>query len=107
MGFGPPGGPMMGGGASFNPLAIVSMILGILSIPSCCCWFMGWPLAVGALVCGIVGMMKIKGNPQAWKGSGMAITGIVCGSIGLLLDLAALFTTFDEQLRHQYGGGHL
>jgi hypothetical protein len=98
--------PMMGGGPSFNPLAITSMILGILSIPTCCCWFIGAPflIAIAALVLGIVAMGKIRGNPQAWKGSGMAVAGIVCGSIGLLLDLLAIFTTFDDQLMHKYGG---
>src|SRR5271165_1181769 len=73
-GFGPPGGPpgmMMGGGPRFNPLAITSMILGILSIPSCCCWFVGAPLAVAGLVLGIIGMGKIRGNPQMYKGGGM------------------------------------
>jgi hypothetical protein len=97
---------MMGsGGPSFNPLAITSMILGILSIPSCCCWFVGAPLAIAALVLGIVGMGKIRSNPQAYKGSGMAITGIVLASIALLLDLVAIFTTFDDQIRHKYGAG--
>jgi hypothetical protein len=106
MGYGGPGG-MMGGNASFNPLAIVSMVLGILSIPMCCCWFMGWPLSIGGLSCGIISLMKIRGNPSAWKGSGFAIAGIACSSIGLLLDIVALLTTFDETLKHQYGGGHL
>ena len=104
-GFGPPGGPMMmGGGPRFNPLAIVSMVLGILSIPGCCCWFLGAPMAIAALVLGIVAFGKIRSNPQVFKGGGMAIAGIVCASVGLLLDLVAIFSTIDDTLKRQYGG---
>jgi Domain of unknown function (DUF4190) len=96
---------MMGGQPRFNPLAITSMILGILSIPSCCCWFFGAPMAVAGLVLGIIGMGKIRSNPQMYKGGGMAIAGIVCASVGLILDLVAIFSTIDDQLKTQYGGG--
>ena len=99
---------MMGaGGPSFSPLAIASMVLGILSVPFCCCWFAGAPMSIAGLVLGIIAMGKIRGNPQAWKGSGMAIAGIACASLGLLLDLVAIFSTFDDELKHRYGGGHL
>jgi hypothetical protein len=93
------------GGPRFNPLAITSMVLGIVSIPSCCCWFIGSPMAVAGLVLGIIAMGKIKGNPQMYKGGGMAIAGIVCSAVALLLDLLAIFTTIDDNLKSQYGGG--
>jgi hypothetical protein len=96
---------MMGGGPRVNPLAIVSMVLGILSIPGCCCWFASAPMAVAALVLGIIGMGKIRSSPQEWKGGGMAIAGVVCASIGLILSLVAIFSTLDEQLRGRYGVG--
>jgi hypothetical protein len=96
---------MMGGQPRFSPLAITSMILGILSIPGCCCWFLGAPMAVAGLVLGIIGMGKIRGNPQMLKGGGMAIAGIVCSSVGLILDLVAIFSTIDDNLKSQYGGG--
>lgn len=109
-GFGPPGGPpggmMMGpGGQKFHALAITSMILGILSIPSCCCWFLGAPMAVAGLVLGIVGLGKIRQQPQLYKGGGMAIAGIVCAGVAILLDLVAIFSTIDDNLKSQYGGG--
>ncbi|HEY8041573.1 MAG TPA: DUF4190 domain-containing protein [Polyangiaceae bacterium] len=106
-GFGPPGGPpgMMMGGQRFSPLAITSMILGIVSIPGCCCWFIGAPVAVAGLVLGIIAMGKIRGNPQMWKGGGMAIAGIVCASVGLILAMVAIFSTVDDNLKGQYGGG--
>jgi hypothetical protein len=106
-GYGPPGGPpgMMMGGPKFHALAITSMILGILSVPSCCCWFLGAPMSVAGLVLGIVAMSKIRGNPQMYKGGGMAIAGIATSAVGIILDLVAIFSTIDDNLRHQYGGG--
>jgi hypothetical protein len=93
------------GQVPFNPLAIVSMILGIISIPSCCCWFVGAPIAVAGLVLGIISMQKIRGNPQAWRGGGMAIAGVITASIGLILAIAAIFSTLDDSLRARLGGG--
>jgi hypothetical protein len=96
---------MMMGGPKTSPLAITSMILGILSIPMCCCQFVSAPMAIAALVLGIIGMGKIRGNPQMYKGGGMAIAGIVCGGIGIIMSLIGLLTTIDENLRGQYGAG--
>jgi hypothetical protein len=95
---------MMGGGPRFNPLALASMVLGIVSIPGCCCWFFGAPMAVAGLVLGFVSMGKIRSNPQMFKGGGMAIAGIVCSGAGLMLDLVAIFSTIDDNLKRQYGG---
>lgn len=108
-GFGPPGGPpgMMMGGPRFNPLAITSLVLGILSIPSCCCWFVGAPFAIAGagLVLGIIALNKIRKSPQEWKGGGMAIAGVVCASIGLILCIFAVFSTVDDHFRQQLGVG--
>jgi hypothetical protein len=87
-----------------NPMAIASMVLGILSIPSCCCTFVATPLSIAAVILGIVAMQKIKAEPQNWTGQGMAIAGIVTGGFGVLLWVAALFTTLDEDLRGRYLG---
>ncbi|HEX8795692.1 MAG TPA: DUF4190 domain-containing protein [Polyangiaceae bacterium] len=111
-GYGGPGGPpgmMMPGsmGPKFNPLAIVSMICGILSIPTCFCSCVApgvnSPLALAAVVCGIIGLQKMKQQPQMWKGGGMAIAGIVTGGIGLILVLMAAFTELDDAIRHSSG----
>ncbi len=92
-------------GPAFNPLAIVSMILGILSIPGCCCWILSGPFAAAAIVLGVIAMNKIRNNPQSWKGDGMAIAGIVTGGIGVLLSVAAIFSTVDDTLRSRLSGG--
>ena len=97
----------MGGGQKFSPLAIISMICGILSIPTCFCSCVApginSPLAITALVCGIIAMNKIKAQPQMWKGTGMAIAGIVTGGLGFLLVALAAFTTIDDAIRNSSG----
>jgi len=94
-------GPM---GPQLNPLAIASMVLGILSIPTCCCAFLGTPLSVGAVVLGFVSLSKIRSQPQMWRGSGMAVAGIVCGGVGILLWILALCTSMADGLRTRYLG---
>ena len=105
-GFGPPGAPFSPMGPRFHPLAITSMVLGILAIPTCCCGFLGVPLAIASLVLGLIGLGKIRREPQVWKGGGMAIAGIVTAGIAILLAVGALFTTFDDALRTRYMGNH-
>lgn len=68
--------------AGGNELAIVSMVCGIISIVICCVFYLSGPLAVIAVVLGIVSLSK------QMNGKGMAIAGIVTGSIGVLLALA-------------------
>jgi len=86
-----------------HPLAIVSLCLGILSIPLCCCSLFGIWSPIGAIVCGIVAMNKIKLQPQSFSGNGLCIAGIVTGGIGLMLVLIAILTTIDDSLKSQYG----
>jgi hypothetical protein len=80
------------------------MVLGIVAIPACCCWFAGAPIAVAALVLGVLALGKIRNEPQTYSGGGMAIAGIVCAAVALVLDLLAIFTTYDDALR-RYGTG--
>jgi FtsH-binding integral membrane protein len=100
------GMPGMMGGPKFNGMAIASMICGIISMPTCMCSciFPGInsPLAIAALVLGIIGMNKIRSAPQMYKGGGMAITGIITGSVGIILILLAAFTTLDESLQSNF-----
>ena len=98
MGFGAPQGGTTSG------LAIASMITGILSPLACCCQPVSGPLAICALTLGLIAMSKIKASNGTLRGGGMAIAGIVLGGVGILLTLIGLLSTFDEQLRNQYGG---
>jgi hypothetical protein len=96
-----------GGGQKFSPLAIVSLVCGILSIPTCFCSCfapgLNSPLAIAAVVCGIIALNKMKAEPQMWKGGGMAIAGIVTGGLGIILVLMAAFTTLDDAIRNSSG----
>jgi hypothetical protein len=82
-----------------HPLAVTSMTLGILGLPCCCCGVLGLPLAIAALVLGIVSAGKIRSEPEAWRGGAMAVAGIAAGSLGILLALAALCPTLADALR--------
>lgn len=105
-GFGGPGYPMggdPGGVARFHPLATTALVTGLVSVPLCCCVYFGAPVPITAIVCGIIGLNKIKANPQMFKGTGFCITGIVLGAVILLWDIFAIFSSVDDNLRQQYG----
>jgi hypothetical protein len=77
------------GGARFSPLAIIAMITGILSIPTCFCSCfapgLNSPLAITAIVCG-------------FRGTGFAIAGICTGAVGMILVLLAALTNLDDNI---------
>lgn len=62
--------------------AIISLILGILSI-LCCCWIAPFNLilAIPGLILGIIAIKK------GYAGKGMAIAGTICSGVGILLGL--------------------
>ena len=73
-----------------NPLAIVSMILGIVSAVItvfCCCFSYGanLPVAIAAIITGVL-QMKSKTNQ---KGHGMALAGVITGGASIVLTLIA------------------
>ncbi|MDI6098453.1 DUF4190 domain-containing protein [Actinoplanes sp. NEAU-A12] len=66
-----------------NTQGLISMILGIVSIPAVCCWYAGVPLAVGAIVLGLLGKKKAE---QGLAGNrGQAIAGIATGASAIAL----------------------
>ncbi len=72
---------------STNGMAVASLVLGILGIPSACTFII--PLL--GVIFGIVALVQIKGTTGG-AGRGMAIAGIICGGLGLLLAVAMIFT---------------
>lgn len=64
-------------------LAIASMVLGILSIPCFCVWWVSIPLAIIAIILGVVALNSVKSGQGG--GRGMAQAGLILGAIGLLL----------------------
>lgn len=61
-------------------LALWSMILGILGLPTVGCALVG---AITSIVLGIMALSKANKNPAEYGGKGMAITGIVTSVVGL------------------------
>ena len=60
-------------------LAVVSMVLGIISLVLYCFYFISAICAVLALIFGAISLFEQRG------GRGMAIAGIVCASVALVL----------------------
>jgi len=61
--------------------AIASLVLGVISITSCCFYVLSLIFGIAAIVTGVMALRKEGG------GKGIAIAGIVTGGIGLLLTL--------------------
>ena len=73
-----------------NPLAIASLVLGIL-----CCF----PFSVGAIITGVVAHNQINSSNGAQRGRELATAGIVLGSLGILLAIAGAVLSALGQLR--------
>lgn len=112
-GFGPPappggfGGPPGFGGQGPMPsasgLAIASLVCGIISIPGgCCCSFLSIPIAIAAVIMGIIGINKINSEPHLYSGKGLAIGGIVTGGIAVIFGIVMLIVGMGSALVDQY-----
>ena len=77
----PPPPPRAYTSAPQQSLAILSLVLGIVSVTvGWCCYFgvITGPIAVGL---GIVALVQIKNNPTQYAGKPLAIGGIVTGGL--------------------------
>src|SRR5262245_30585351 len=63
-------------------LAIASLVLGIISIPTLGLLVVG---AITAIVLGVIAIGRIKKEPAIYGGKGMAIGGIITSAVSLLL----------------------
>ena len=63
-------------------LAIASLVLGIISIPTLGLLVVG---AITAIVLGAIALGRIKKEPATYGGKGMAIVGIISSAVSLLL----------------------
>jgi hypothetical protein len=74
-----------------NPLAVASLVLGIISIPAMCIYAIGTPCAILAVVFGAIARGKAKRGDAG--GEGMAMAGLLCGcvSLGLLIVAVIVF----------------
>jgi hypothetical protein len=67
-----------------SPLAIVSLVLGIVGL-LCCTFFL---LGIGAVVTGFLARKQIAESQGRLKGGGMATAGLVLGAVSIVLALA-------------------
>jgi len=81
-GGGPPQGE--GGEARRDPLAVASLVLGVLAYPCCCVCSLNFPVALVSVVLGAVSLVRIKNHPERWSGQGMAIGGIGASVMNVL-----------------------
>jgi hypothetical protein len=82
------GAPLQQTGAT-NGLAIASLILGIISIPTLFCYGGGVLFGIAALITGFMARQKIKASGGAQTGDGLALAGIIMGGIvGVLIGSA-------------------
>ena len=67
-------------GAPKKGMAITSLVLGIIGVPTVGCLGIG---ALVGIVLGILAFMKANSNPQEYGGKGMAIAGIVLSGLAI------------------------
>jgi len=67
-----------------GPMAIVALVCGILSMLCCAIPVVGFILSVAAIVLGIIENKKIGRGESNAKGKGMATAGIILGVVGIL-----------------------
>ncbi len=67
-----------------SPLAIVSLVLGIIGI---CCGQL-FLLSIGAIVTGAISRSQIAASGGQQKGGGLALAGLILGVIGILIGIA-------------------
>lgn len=75
-------------GSGSNPMAIVALVLGILSIPVSCFYGFGIILGVAAIVLGVIAGRKAKAG-QAGQG-GLAKAGLITGIVGIVIGVVVL-----------------
>jgi hypothetical protein len=99
-GFGP-GQPFPAGGPKVHPLAIVSIVAGVLSLPTCCCFF-GFLLPLVAVACGFLALGQINKAPQAYSGKILCFIGIGCGGLGILMTVSFRFLGLGSEIVRRY-----
>ncbi len=68
-----------------NPMAITSLVTGIVSLPCGWAWGAGIVLAIAAVVLGILDLRNINEGKSSSKSKGFDIAGIACGGVGIFI----------------------
>lgn len=75
------------GAAPNTGLAIGSMVCGIVGLLTCFLWCLSIPLAIAAIVLGHMAISKIRRDPATYAGKGLAKAGLITGYLGVLLSI--------------------
>lgn len=100
--YGPPPGqqPMGPPPGNQNTQGLVGMILGIVSIPLVCCFYIGVPVAIAGLVFSWLGLQKAKTGQASNRGqavAGLATSGAAIALAILLVILGLVLQDFNVQ----------
>lgn len=71
-------------------LAIASLVLGIVSVPTICCCGVGLVAAILAVVFGHVAMNQIRRSEGRLNGKGMAVAGLVIGYASVAIQILVI-----------------
>jgi Domain of unknown function (DUF4190) len=66
---------------STNALAIISLIFGIVSIPTAFCYGCGIIFAIVAIITGLIARSQIKQSGGRQGGDGLALAGLIIGAL--------------------------
>lgn len=81
----------MGVGQPKNDVkAIISMIIGIISIPLLCICLSGILTGIASIILGIFSRNSIKNSNGTKTGEGMALAGIILGAVAIVLGLVVI-----------------
>ena len=70
------------------PNATTSLVLGIISIITCCCYgIIGLPLGIAAFITGKKAIKLNEEHPEEYEGVGNAKTGKILGIVGIILNI--------------------
>ena len=73
--------PPAGAAGQNKTLAIISLVLGILSV----CCYTGVITGLAALITGFLSLKNIKNDPQSYGGKGLAIAGMITGGFFVVI----------------------
>lgn len=73
-----------------SALAVLSLVLGLVSLAVCCVPLAGPAVGVLAILVGTIALFAIAGSGGLKKGNGVAATGVVAGLIGVILGAALI-----------------
>jgi hypothetical protein len=75
--------PPAGAGGQNKTLAIISLVLGIVSL----CCYVSPVTGIAALITGFLANKKANDDPNTYGGKGLALAGMICGGVFFLLGI--------------------